>query len=244
MFNAWLDSRLRANQAAGLMPGLLLFPEGTRSTLDRPVPLKRGMVAFAHSRGLPVQLVISRGKEEVIAEKRWAARRGVTLVTGFSRLLQPTEAPSCEAFIDTVEREWAALWDRVYGAQASSAELPVLQPRPPLYDFPMSMRVQQLLVCLSSVGLLLAIAWLALLHIKLLLPLAGPILAAGLLMPRAGSSSSPTVQHSTASAIVVPSVKSAAQISQAAGKDDSILSSRSSSAAIASWGTTPHNHEG
>lgn len=56
-FNLWLDRQLsKAHQ-----PSLLVYPEGTRSLRDASLPLKRGMLRYAHSRRLPVQ-VRGRGR--------------------------------------------------------------------------------------------------------------------------------------------------------------------------------------
>ena len=51
-FNAWLDKEL----AEGPQPSLLVYPEGTRSQKDASLPLKRGMLRYAFTRRLPVQV--------------------------------------------------------------------------------------------------------------------------------------------------------------------------------------------
>ena len=42
--------------AAAHAPSLLLYPEGTRSQRQASLPLKRGMLRYAHTRKLPVQV--------------------------------------------------------------------------------------------------------------------------------------------------------------------------------------------
>lgn len=50
---------------------LLLLLAGHRGTGPHSLPLKRGMVYYAHSRKLPVQIVMAAHKENVLSEKEW-----------------------------------------------------------------------------------------------------------------------------------------------------------------------------
>lgn len=61
-----------------------MYPEGHRSTLGESLPLKRGMLYYAFSRKLPVQIVIGANKEAIISEKHHTARFNQTAVVGFS----------------------------------------------------------------------------------------------------------------------------------------------------------------
>jgi len=51
-FNRWLDAEL----AEGPQNSLLVYPEGKRSQKDESLPLKRGMLRYAFTRRLPVQV--------------------------------------------------------------------------------------------------------------------------------------------------------------------------------------------
>ena len=61
-----------------------MYPEGHRSTLGESLPLKRGMLHYAYSRKLPVQVVIGANKEAIISEKHCTARLNQTAVVGYS----------------------------------------------------------------------------------------------------------------------------------------------------------------
>jgi hypothetical protein len=52
VFNRWIDAKL----AASPQPGLLVYPEGTRSQASASLALKRGMLRYAYSRRVPVQV--------------------------------------------------------------------------------------------------------------------------------------------------------------------------------------------
>lgn len=121
-FNAMIAARM----AASPVEGLIVYPEGHRSTRPGPLPLKKGMLAHAWARGLPVQIVMTAGKEAVLAEKLTAVRVGRTVVVGYSEPLRPTACASFDAFVAAVSAEWAAQWDRVAAASPDDGtEVPV-----------------------------------------------------------------------------------------------------------------------
>ncbi len=112
-FNKWIDESLDSSH----VPSLLVYPEGHRSTKMTSLPLKRGMLHYAHSRQLPLQVIMTRGKEHVLSEKTLRAGFGVTLVTGFSEVIESKEIPDFETFAAEVQRVWDATWKEVYSAE-------------------------------------------------------------------------------------------------------------------------------
>ncbi|KAL6764393.1 hypothetical protein V8C86DRAFT_2475292 [Haematococcus lacustris] len=152
-FNAWLDSM----RAASPVPGLLVYPEGHRSIKPKSLPLKRGMLHYAHSRQLPVQLIISRGKENVLSEKQRGVHWGVTVVTAYSEVLA-TSGKGFEEFATEVQACWDKLWDEVYAARAS--DLPLLvQDSVPDFDYSPLIRQQQLVTTAASIVILAAVLY-------------------------------------------------------------------------------------
>jgi len=148
-FNEWLDNKINSSP----IPGMLVYPEGHRSLADKSLPLKRGMLYYAHSRKFPVQIIISRNKEEVLSEKTMKAHFGATIVTGFSDLIE-SEGKDIKVFLGEVQAAWDKMWESVYTADA--AALPMLEhPDIPKFDYSFSMRVMQLLVVCCAVVLFL-----------------------------------------------------------------------------------------
>lgn len=47
------------------------------------------MLHYAYSRQMPVQIIITAGKEAVISEKDMSAHFGQTLLVGYSEMLHP-----------------------------------------------------------------------------------------------------------------------------------------------------------
>ncbi|EFJ51113.1 hypothetical protein VOLCADRAFT_120491 [Volvox carteri f. nagariensis] len=138
-FNVWLDATLRKST----VPGLLVYPEGHRSLKPRSLPLKRGMLHFAFSRHLAVQLIITRGKEEVI---------------------KPTDFDSFDAFFQEVQTTWDACWQLSYHQPTEGVPRLSLKDAHE-YDYPPSMWWLQLGVTLLSIVLLAAVlygSWLVL----------------------------------------------------------------------------------
>ena len=50
----------------------------------RSLPLKRGLIKYAYTRKLPVQIVIGANKESILSEKHHTARFGQTAAVGYS----------------------------------------------------------------------------------------------------------------------------------------------------------------
>ena len=56
------------------------------------------MFYYAHSRKLPLQIIITRGKEFVMSEKHMRAGHGATLVTYYSNVIESKDFAEFEAF--------------------------------------------------------------------------------------------------------------------------------------------------
>ncbi|KAI8462892.1 MAG: hypothetical protein J3K34DRAFT_527421 [Monoraphidium minutum] len=120
-FNKWLDDQIEASPQVGLM----VYPEGHRSMLPRSLPLKRGMLHYAYSRKLPVQIIMSGNKEAVIAEKTGVVGFGCTVVTSYSEMIAAGDYASFEEFMARVQQLWDAEWLATMSADA--ADLPPLE---------------------------------------------------------------------------------------------------------------------
>lgn len=115
-FNAMIESRVRDSP----VDGLIVYPEGHRSTKTKPLPLKKGMLQFAWSRSMPVQVVASSGKEGVISEKATCARWGRRVVVAYSIPIRPADHADFEGFFTKVVEEWVSTWNRVAREEAAS----------------------------------------------------------------------------------------------------------------------------
>ena len=84
------------------------------------------MLRFAHAEGLPVQAVVSAGKEGVMAEKRGTARWGRTVLIAYGPALLPADHPDFKAFLAAFTTTFTEAWARAHapGAVAGAAPLP------------------------------------------------------------------------------------------------------------------------
>ena len=72
------------------------------------------MLHYAFSRKLPVQLVISSGKERVISEKTMSAHFDAVVNTGFSPVIHSADFADFDAFFEHVCSTWLLLWKQAF----------------------------------------------------------------------------------------------------------------------------------
>ena len=78
------QERASATTAQGSSESNNSYAAGHRSVHGRSLPLKRGMIKYAYTRKLPVQIVIGANKESILSEKHHTARFGQTAAVGYS----------------------------------------------------------------------------------------------------------------------------------------------------------------
>jgi hypothetical protein len=59
------------------------------------------MLHYAYSRQLPVQIVVTDGKEAVISEKHMSAHFGQTLLVGYSNIIRSAVRPAFKLYADS-----------------------------------------------------------------------------------------------------------------------------------------------
>lgn len=179
-FNDWIDQELEESS----QKGLIVYPEGHRSTRTESLPLKRGMLHYAHSRGLPVQVIITRNKEHIISEKHLTCQFGVTLAVAHSDpILAKDYAADFDAFMAQVQKTWDETWMLAHTADLNG--LPVFQPNK-VETFPtMGQRVlfavNSVLVTICFIATLAGMAWASLAGLSMIPPMGQAGLVVGLL---------------------------------------------------------------
>ena len=109
-------------------PGFLCYPEGTRNIKPHSLPLKRGMLRYAHSRKLPVQIIICAGKEKVLSQKRFAAERSHVLPVAYSSVIHSDSYPVFEDFAEAIRHSWADEWASAYNHESKMEKLKDFEP--------------------------------------------------------------------------------------------------------------------
>ncbi|KAK9789400.1 hypothetical protein WJX73_004242 [Symbiochloris irregularis] len=141
-FNRLIDRRI----AASPVPGLIVYPEGHRSTKRESLTLKKGMLHYVYSRKAMTQIIITANKEAVISEKKLLARFGQTILVGFGKPIDASKFSSFDDFFKEVQRDWNVQWARVYGADWADAQ--AHQPTTPLYNrrYPTGIKARSALI--------------------------------------------------------------------------------------------------
>mmetsp|Transcript_70763 Transcript_70763/g.166020 ORF Transcript_70763/g.166020 Transcript_70763/m.166020 type:complete len:320 (+) Transcript_70763:60-1019(+) len=111
---AWMVNFLTERIRSFASKGVVLYPEGTRSLLPEGLPLKLGSLAAAYNLGWPVQVVITKNKELVTAERSLAVTFGTLCSTAVSAPVYPQGSATLEAFLATVKETWAKTWHEAY----------------------------------------------------------------------------------------------------------------------------------
>lgn len=92
---------------------LIVYPEGTRNIQQKSLKLKHGFTKFAWVNNIPIQIIITTKKEDVLSFKLWKADNNVECTTTISDVLFPWNFGLAE-WINKVEDEWATQWSKVY----------------------------------------------------------------------------------------------------------------------------------
>ncbi|KDD77048.1 hypothetical protein H632_c32p2 [Helicosporidium sp. ATCC 50920] len=168
-FNRWIDRQFGSSPQTGLS----VYPEGHRSTAGGSQPLKRGMLMYAFSRKMPVQIIISANKEALLSEKEFTARFNQNVAVGYSEVIDPSKFEDPREFVDEVQRVWDAKWNEVYSADMT--KLPDLPLGPTDIMLPVSLRYAVLPLFAANIilfGLALYCIWWSL---TTFLALCGPL---------------------------------------------------------------------
>jgi hypothetical protein len=100
--------------------GFVVYPEGTRNIRPKALPLRRGLLKYAWSRRLDVQIIIAADKEHVLSQKRYSASFGVEIPVGYSEVVSSKKySDDFEGFFLKVVETWDEQWDSVYDAKST-----------------------------------------------------------------------------------------------------------------------------
>lgn len=103
--------------------GLVVFPEGHRNQTQQSLRLKQGMIEVAYNLKVPVQVVITTRKEELLDEKRLRVAAGtVRCVAATSEVINPAAFETPEEWTAAVQETWDSTWNIAYGADPAECK--------------------------------------------------------------------------------------------------------------------------
>jgi hypothetical protein len=110
--------------------GMVVYPEGTRNIKEHSLPLKRGMLRYAHTRKLAVQVIVTAKKERVFSSHLLCAERGKALPMYVSKVIYAEQYPDFEDFYNAIRAKWDDSWSAANNVTEAEAEaLPDYVPR-------------------------------------------------------------------------------------------------------------------
>lgn len=116
------NERINRKMKESPVEGLIVYPEGHRSTKAQSLTLKRGMLHYCFDHKRTVQIVMTRNKEAVLSEKDMRCNLGQTCLVGYAQPIDPSKFASFEEFLAAVQKSWDDEWGRVYSADLSDGK--------------------------------------------------------------------------------------------------------------------------
>merc|ERR1712137_108629 len=110
IFNSWLSESLNKSY----LPAVISYPEGTRNPTNKPRELKKGTIYFAYIDNLPIQVICSKGNDDIVNEKRLQMGFGREIVYKYGKVIKPEDYQSKEDFFNAVSDEFHLLFAELY----------------------------------------------------------------------------------------------------------------------------------
>ncbi len=108
-FFSWLDHEFDRCP----LNGLIVYAEGTRNLSEAPLRLKTGMINYAYSRKLPIQILSTQRTERVLNEKQWDYAYDVEVLYRIEEPIDPQDFSSRKAFQDEITRVFEQAYTEV-----------------------------------------------------------------------------------------------------------------------------------
>lgn len=95
---------------------ILVYPEGTRRPYQvEACILKKGFIFHSYNMNLPIQIIITKNKEDVIDEKNFVAKRNAKLFVYYSEVIYPDyKRYNREEYYEYVQHMWNYSWKKVF----------------------------------------------------------------------------------------------------------------------------------
>jgi len=106
--NASLDAHFE--KFGGEFTGMVCYPEGTRNIKPQSKPLKRGMLRYAYSRKMAVQVICTARKERVFSSHLYCAERNLALPMYVTEVIQAEDYTDFEDFYNEIRSKWDDAW--------------------------------------------------------------------------------------------------------------------------------------
>ena len=95
---------------------ILVYPEGTRRPYHvEACMLKKGFIFHSYNMNLPIQIIITKNKEDIIDEKNFIAKRNAKLFVYYSEVIYPDyKRYNRDEYYEYVQHMWNYSWKKVF----------------------------------------------------------------------------------------------------------------------------------
>ncbi len=108
--------KVEINRKLDKYNNLIVYPEGTRRPRQNESSiLKKGFIYHSYNYNLPIQIIITKNKEEIIEEKKFKAKRNAILFVYYSPIIFPDYKKfTREEYYEYIQNIWDCSWKKVY----------------------------------------------------------------------------------------------------------------------------------
>lgn len=94
--------------------GLIVYPEGTRNLKQVSLPLKKGALEAAYKLKVPIQVIITTNKENMINERSLSVQTHTKMVVFYSRVIHPKDFDTLQAWFAAIQELWDESWKKCH----------------------------------------------------------------------------------------------------------------------------------
>jgi len=123
-FIEWCNYKLKNSPYQSLS----IYPEGTRRLSNEPCRIKDGGILYSYQYDVPIQIIITKNKENVFSVKKFTHQDNVNLYTNISKEIYPKDFDSFEQYRNCVCNEWEKNWNIVYQTEHNPDRCTVFEP--------------------------------------------------------------------------------------------------------------------
>lgn len=97
----------------------LVYPEGHRNYGSKTLKLKFGMIQYAYTNKMPIQIVISANKDKVCNLKTRSVQFNTEIISSYSKVIYPDKYKGYDEFCSEVEKYWKICNDEIFNSRHS-----------------------------------------------------------------------------------------------------------------------------
>ena len=146
-FINWSNKKLNKSPYKSLN----IYPEGTRRLNNDVSRIKDGGILYSYQYNVPIQIIITKNKENVLSLKNYSHHDYVNLYTYFAKEIYPRDFETFEKYRDFVCSDWERCWDIVYNKEYKQENCEIFEPKKINIEFKNKNRVYLLRFLISLI---------------------------------------------------------------------------------------------